>query len=84
MIQVFKILKGIDSVKAEKLFTLNTTQTRNNDLKLTGRRFNLGVGRNNFANRVINERNKLPAEAVECNTVRSFKIQLDKHLSKML
>ena len=84
LIQVFKVLKGIDNVKAENLFTLNTNQTRNNGLKLTGRRFNLEVGRNNFANRVVNEWNKLPAEAVECNTVRSFKIQLDKHLSKML
>ena len=55
LIQVFKVLKGIDNVKAENLFTLNTNQTRNNGLKLTGRRFNLEVGRNNFANRVVNE-----------------------------
>ena len=84
LIQVFKILKGIDNIKSDEMFTLNANQTRNNDLKLSGSRFNLEVGRNNFSNRVVNEWNKLPAEAVQCSTVRSFKINLDKHLSKML
>ena len=84
LIQVFKILKGIDNIKSDKIFTLNENQTRNNGLKLSGNRFNLEVGRNNFANRVVNEWNKLPAQIVQCSSVRSFKIHLDKHLTKML
>ena len=69
VIQVFKIVKGKDNVRAENFFTLNTNQARNNGLKLSRRRFNLKVGRNYFANRIVNEKNKFPAEAVECNTV---------------
>ena len=76
LIQAFKILKGIDNIKVENVFTLNTNQTRNNGLKLTGRRFNGEIGRNNFVNRVVNEWNKLPAEAIACSTVRSFKVLL--------
>ena len=33
---------------------------------------------------VVNKWNKLPAEVIEFSTVRSFKIQLDKHLSSVL
>ncbi|XP_076061759.1 uncharacterized protein LOC143037434 isoform X1 [Oratosquilla oratoria] len=84
LIQVFKILKGIDNIKSDQIFTLNENQTRNNGLKLSGNRFNLEVGRNNFANRVVNEWNKLPAPVVQCSSVRSFKNHLDKYLSKML
>ena len=84
MIQVFKILRGIGNVRAENLLSLNTNQTRNDGLKLIGRRFNLEVGRNNFANHVVIEWKKLLSETVECNTVQSIKIQLDKQLSKML
>ena len=84
LIQAFKILKGIDDIRVENVFTLNTNQTRNNGLKLSGRRFNGEVGRNNFVNRVVNEWNKLPAEAIKCNTVQSFKIHLDKHLKDMV
>ena len=52
----------------------------NNGLKLSGHRFNGGMGKHNFVNRVVNEWNKLPAEAFKYSTVHSFKIHLDKHL----
>ena len=84
LIQAFEILKGIDNIKVDKIFTLNTNQTRNNGLKLSERRFIGEVDRNSFVNRVVSEWNKLPAEAVACSTVRSFKIHFDKHLRNML
>ena len=47
------------------------------------RKANLVQERNPITNRLLVPF-QFTAEAVDCNTVRSFKIQMDKHLSKML
>ena len=44
MIEVFKILKGFDDVDSMQLFSLSdVTITRNNGLKLQGRRFRTNI-----------------------------------------
>ena len=81
LIETFKILKGFDDVRKEKFFNLNVTSvTRNNGLKLVGKRFNTNVSKNYFTNKVINCWNSLPADVVAADSINSFKNRLDKHL----
>ncbi|MCQ7056700.1 reverse transcriptase domain-containing protein, partial [Clostridioides difficile] len=81
LIETFKILKGFDDVRKENLFNLNENNvTRNNGLKLVGKRFNTNISKNYYTNKVINSWNSLPAEVVAADSINSFKNRLDKHL----
>ncbi|MCQ7016906.1 hypothetical protein [Clostridioides difficile] len=81
LIETFKILKGFDDVRIENLFSLSEDNvTRNNGLKLVGKRFNTNISKNYYTNKVINSWNSLPAEVVAADSINSFKNRLDKHL----
>ena len=83
VIQVYRILNGIDKMNKNKLFQLATyRQTRGHPLKLYNERFRLNVRANNFSNHVINTRNELPENVVMAPSVNVFKGRLNKHWSR--
>ena len=80
LLEVFKIIKGLDKVDKDKLFTMISGKTRGNSLKMFKRRFRLDIGKFSFGNRVCDEWNGLPEEVVTAETLLGFKKGLDKHL----
>ena len=82
MIQLFKMVKGIDRVDYSKFVQLvNCSKTRGHHLKLVKTGCRLELRRNFFSQRVIDKWNSLPEFAVEADSVNSFKNSLDKYSS---
>ena len=81
LIETFKILKGLEGLRAENFFTLSTsTRTRGHDLKLLKVRPRLDLRKYSFSSRVVNEWNALSPAAVESESVNAFKGHVDKYL----
>ena len=79
LIQVFKIIKGIDNLDYSKYFTIDSSNyTRGNGCKIIGKSFNSNESKNSFFHRIINPWNGLPRDVIDCNTVDTFKRRLDK------
>ena len=82
LIQVFKIIKGIDNMDCSKYFTLDVSNyTRGNGCKIVGKPFNSHESKNNFFHRAVNLWNGLPRDIIDCNTVETFKRRLDKYFA---
>lgn len=82
LIQVFKIIKGIDNMDYSKYFSIDRTgYTRGNGCKIIGKTFISNESKHFFFNRIVNLWNGLPRNVVECNTVDTFKLHLDKYLA---
>ena len=83
LIEIYKIMKGLDRVEAARLFPLAMeTRTRGHSLKIRGSQFKTELRRNFFSQRVVNLWNSLPNEAVEATSLNVFKTQIDKFLNK--
>merc|ERR1712105_179627 len=55
LIEVFKIVKGIENMNVEKYFTIDTSNTTiNNGCKIVGKRFQTNEAKYFFFNRVVN------------------------------
>jgi ribonuclease P/MRP protein subunit RPP40 len=80
LIEVFKILKGIEDVKEERFFTREKGCTRGHELKLFKPSCRLDCRKYVFSNRVINMWNNLPSDVIACSTVSSFKHKIDAFL----
>ena len=79
MIQVFKILHGIDRINPEHMFKRpEYTHTRGHSLKLFTTHRRLNVRGCFFSMRVIESWNSLPDSLVTASSVESFKSNLDK------
>ena len=82
LIQVFKIIKGIDNMDYTKYFSIDRSgYTRGNGCKIIGKSFNSNESKNFFFNRIVNLWNGLPRDVVECNTVDTFKRHLDVYFA---
>ena len=82
LIQVFKIIRGIDNMDYSKYFSIdNSNYTRGNGCKIIGKSFNSNESKNFFFNRIVNVWNGLPREVIECSTVDTFKRHLDKYFA---
>lgn len=79
MIETFKYIKGINSVKEESIFKRRKTTTRGHSFKLEGQRFKSNMRKYYFTERVVDAWNNLPAEVVAANTVKEFKHAWDRH-----
>ena len=83
MIQVYKIINGLDDLKKEEFWNFDVdNRTRGHSLKIRQRRFRLEVRRNVFGTRIIGEWNCLPQSVVNSKTLEDFKINLDEHWIK--
>ena len=79
MIETFKILTGKLNVDPAHFFELSTGVTRGHHLKFQKKRCTLKARAWTFSNRVVSERNKLPAEVVSASSTNAFKAKLDQH-----
>lgn len=88
LVEVYKILNGIDKVDESKFFeryavgasARGTCITRGNSLKLFQSRARLDIAKYSFGNRVVQHWNHLPNEVVQGCSVDAFKGKLDKYL----
>ena len=78
MIQVFKVLIGIDKVDKDSLFTMSDKPTRGHPLKIFKKRYRLKVRGHFFSNRVVDGWNDLPSEVVTAPSLNSLKSRLNK------
>ena len=91
MIQVYKILRGIDNVDRNVWFTLYGDATHNIPTRLNQNPWNIrrpaivnnDIRRNFFSNRVVNPWNNLPSEIKNSRNLSVFKTKLDKHMSEL-
>ena len=54
--------------------------TRGHNMKLHKSRFSMDVGKFSFVNRIVDEWNALPQEAIDSASVNLFKNKIDCHL----
>lgn len=80
LIQVFKIVKGLDKVEQKSFFTINMNSLRGSNVKFYKTRFRTDIGKYLFKNRVVTEWNKLTDDIISSTCVNSFKQKLDRHL----
>ena len=84
MVQVFKILGGIDNVDFSSWFTLvgenvvRPTRGTAYAMHLIPSRSNTDIRRNFFSNRVVSTWNFLPTELKKSRTLNIFKTGLEK------
>jgi ribonucleases P/MRP protein subunit RPP40 len=79
LIQVFKMIKGIDNIDYNKFFEISKShRTRGHNCRLVKNRSKLDVRKYFFSQRVVNSWNKLPQEVVDATSLNSFKNKLDK------
>ena len=83
MIEVFKMIHGIDKVNLGKLFIMDEDRrTRGHDFCLKIKRHvNSNIGLNFFTRRVINYWNQLSDVVVDCKSLDTFKVKLDEFMT---
>ena len=84
LIEVYKILHGLDHLEAAKFFSLSTTSTRGHSLKLFKKSMwkGLQLRKYFFSQRVIHNWNKLPAHIVNAKNVNEFKKFFDQYMTE--
>ena len=81
MIEMFKIMKGIDKISADELFNRgDSDRTRGHRLRVKKRRVKTVVRQGTFTQRVVNAWNDLPGKVVAAEKVVKFKLELDRYL----
>ena len=88
MLQMFRILKGIDKVESKNFFNLNqlprSSTLRGHNYKITKNRFHKDLGKFSFKNRTINTWNKLPQHIINSESINIFKNKIDVYLKNLL
>ena len=79
LIETFKILNGIEGTPMTSLFSLNTSVTRGNSLKLNKSCSRLNTRHNFFSQCVVNALNQFPEKVIACDIVNRFKNAIDRH-----
>ena len=86
LIETFKILKGLEDIDPNQLFTraTNTIFTRGHKYKLFKKRLEKGLNLRKyfFSQRVIDNWNNLPANVIEAKSINQFKNRFDKHVKQ--
>ena len=80
LIEVFKIFRGLEDIKLEDFFTLQTGVTRGHCYKIKKFQTRLDIRKYTFSQRIVNEWNNLPPAVVNSNSLNTFKDNIDKHL----
>ena len=80
LVQVYKILHGIDRIGKDKLFTMATFRTTiGHPMKLYKERPRLNIRANSFSNRVANTWNQLQESVAMAPSLNAFKGRLNAH-----
>ena len=72
MIMVYLIVRGLESISFDQLFTFCDLSTRSNGYKLHKNYCHLNVRKYTFSQRIINDWNNLPRDIIESPDVASF------------
>jgi ribonuclease P/MRP protein subunit RPP40 len=84
MIEVYKIINGLEGLKSEDFFDFvdlrKGSSTRGHKYKMYKKRFRSNFGKFSFGNRVVNEWNILTDFVVSAGNINEFKRRLDYHL----
>ncbi|PLS49478.1 hypothetical protein CYV29_15670, partial [Carnobacterium maltaromaticum] len=82
LIEVYKIMRGIDRVDSKRLFPrVGVSITRGHEFKVKGEKFRGDMRGKFFTQRVVGAWNALPAEVVDAGTIASFKMYLDRYMN---
>ena len=76
LIQVFKIVKGIDDIPIDDFFQISESTTRGHSHKIFKPQSQKSIRLNSFSVRIVEDWNSLPEEVVAVVTVLQFKIGL--------
>jgi hypothetical protein len=80
LIEVFKLLRGLENIDATRFFTpAPYAATRGHELKLFKQHSKLAVKQHSFSHRVVNDWNALPSSVIQSMTMNEFKSALDRH-----
>ena len=77
MVEVFKIVSGINRINYDIFFSYSTSNTRGHSKKFYQPRSRLDIRKNIFSQRVIKDWNGLPESLVSVEDLKSFKAGLD-------
>ena len=80
LIEVFKIVKGLDNLNLNNYFEVSTAVTRGHTFELVKKGCHLDCRKFCFSFRIVNTWNSLSNDVIACDSVNSFKIRLDKWL----
>ena len=87
MLEVYKILNGLEGVQEDKFFTRNSRIGRGHSFKLYKRRTRIAklsnianIAKFSFGNRTCDPWNQLPETVVSADNVNVFKNRLDNYL----
>ena len=81
MIEMFKIMKGIDKISVDELFNrVDSDRTRDHSLRVKKKRIKTVVRHRTFTQRVVYAWNGIPGKVVAAETVDKFKLELDRSL----
>ena len=78
MLQVYRIIYGIDKLDKDKFFIFSTRPSRGNPLKIVKPRALTTHKQYSFSHRVVNNWNDLPTEVVLADSLNIFKGRLEK------
>ena len=78
LIETFRVIKGLEDIKSSSLFEKRYGVTRGHGHMIFKGHCKLNTRKYFFTQRVINAWNKLPPEAVDCNSINMFKSFLTK------
>ena len=83
LIQMYKIMHGVNDVQKEAFFEMSNeeTGTTGNSMKIQKRHARLNIRKNSFTHRIVSPWNRLPNRAVCTITVNAFKNEVDDALS---
>ena len=82
-IEVFKILNGYENINRNMFFSLKKdSRTRGHEVKLVKDQCRLDIRKHSFAQRTINEWNKLSTDCVTASSVNMFKNKVDTYLRR--
>jgi hypothetical protein len=84
LIEIFKIINGLNNMNFDHYLTFARETTRRNGLKLlrTGPVANTDIRKFSYFNRIVGMWNSLPQEIVNCNQLSDFKSKLDTYMDQ--
>ena len=84
LIQTFKIIKGIDDLKANGFYVFNHNNTRDSDVKLYVKFCHSDTKKFSFSYRTTNFWNALSSLTKKAKTLDHFKVLLDNDDNKLI